>query len=261
MIILPAIDIIGGKPVRLYQGDYDKQEVVASSVVDTAKAFEKAGAGYVHMVDLDGARLGRPVNHELIAKTAEILNIPVEVGGGIRTMDDIDWYADHGISRIILGTSALQDEALLKEALQKYPSRIAVGIDAKNGQVCIQGWMGNSGVDYLEFAKKMTDSGVTNLIFTDISRDGTLSGPNLDMLKALQNAVDADITASGGISSIQDIEALAAMDLYGAITGKAIYSGSLDLNKAIEMANQAVNEAVNEEMNEADAETKGEAAC
>lgn len=234
MIILPAIDIIDGKPVRLYQGDYEKKEIVAASVLDTAKAFEKAGAEYIHLVDLDGAKAKKPMNDELIIRTANAVNIPVEVGGGIRSMEAIENYLENGVSRIILGTSALSDEELLKEALARYPGKIAVGIDARNGKVCTEAWMEGSGVDYLEFASHMEELGVPNLIFTDISRDGTLQGPNLAMLTALQDAVNCDITASGGIACLEDIQNLADLDLYGAITGKAMYSGSLDLKEAIQ---------------------------
>lgn len=234
MIIIPAIDIIDGKPVRLYQGDYSKKEVVASSVLDTAKTFEEDGAEFVHLVDLDGARAGKPVNQELIAKTAAALNIPVEVGGGIRTMKDIEDYLNAGIARVILGTSALRDPELLREAVLKYPEQIAVGIDAKNGKVCVEGWEESSETDYLDFARDLEKMGVKTVIFTDISRDGTLGGPNLEMLKNLKDAVNMNIVASGGIHTLEDIEALQALGLYGAITGKAIYAGTLDLKKAIE---------------------------
>lgn len=234
MIILPAIDIIDQKPVRLYQGDYSKKEVVAASVLDTAKAFEKEGAEFIHLVDLDGARAKRPVNDELIIKTANSLSVPVEVGGGIRTMENIDHYLSQGVERVILGTSALTDRELLQNAVNKYGKRIAVGIDAKDGKVCVEGWEQSSNTDYLDFAKDLEKMGVQTVIFTDISKDGTLQGPNLEMLKNLADAVNMKIIASGGIHKLKDIEDLASLDLYGAITGKAMYAGTLDLKKAIE---------------------------
>lgn len=157
--------------------------MVAASVLDTAKAFEKEGAEFIHLVDLDGARAKRPVNDELIIKTANSLSVPVEVGGGIRTMENIDHYLSQGVERVILGTSALTDRELLQNAVNKYGKRIAVGIDAKDGKVCVEGWEQSSNTDYLDFAKDLEKMGVQTVIFTDISKDGTLQGPNLEMLK------------------------------------------------------------------------------
>lgn len=233
MIILPAIDIIEGKPVRLYQGDYEKKEVVADSVLKTALRFQNEGAEYVHLVDLDGARAGRPVNQELILEAARTLEIPVEVGGGIRTMQDIERYLNGGISRVILGTSALKNPELVREAAARFPGRIAAGIDARDRKVCIEGWEQASGKDYIEFARELSDLGITNIIFTDISKDGTLAGPNLEQLAELAQAVGLDVTASGGIRDLQNIEDLATLGLYGAITGKAMYAGTLSLPEAI----------------------------
>lgn len=234
MIILPAIDIIDGKPVRLFQGDYAKKEVVASSVLETARSFEEAGAEFVHLVDLDGARAGSGQNRDLIVQTAQSLSVPVEVGGGIRTMETIRDYLENGVERVILGTAALENPALLEEALQSYGERIAVGLDCREGKVSVSGWLNDSNADYLEFAEKMERMGVKTIIFTDISRDGTLSGPNLEMLKALQQRVGLQIIASGGIKDLEHIGQLAGLDLYGAITGKAMYAGTLDLVQAIE---------------------------
>lgn len=234
MIILPAIDIIDGKPVRLVQGDYSRKEVVASSVEETARSFEEAGAEFVHLVDLDGAKAGKSQNRDLIVSTAKSLSIPVEVGGGIRTMETIADYLENGVARVILGTSALQDPALLQEAVEEYGERIALGLDCRDGKVSVSGWLQDSDQDYLSFAKAMEKAGVKTLIFTDISRDGTLGGPNLEMLKALRSAVNVQIIASGGIRDLSHIEDLAALDLYGAITGKAMYAGTLDLKEAIE---------------------------
>lgn len=234
MIILPAIDIIDGKPVRLFQGDYAKKEVVASSVLETARSFEEAGAEFVHLVDLDGARAGSGQNRDLIVQTAQSLSVPVEVGGGIRTMETIRDYLENGVERVILGTAALENPDLLEEALQAYGERIAVGLDCRQGKVSVSGWLNDSDADYLEFAEKMEKMGVKTIIFTDISRDGTLSGPNLEMLQALQQRVGLQIIASGGIKDLEHIGQLADLDLYGAITGKAMYAGTLDLVQAIE---------------------------
>lgn len=233
MIILPAIDIIDGKPVRLYQGDYSKKEIVADDIFETAKSFEEAGAEYVHLVDLDGAKEGSNKNHELVIKLAKTLNIPVELGGGIRNFETISYLLDNGVSRVILGTVAIEDEELLKKAVDTYKEKIAVGIDCKDGKLCGRGWLENSELDYIDFAKKMESIGVKNIIVTDISKDGTLMGPNLEMLKKLKESVNIDITASGGISNIDDIKELNKIGLYGAITGKAIYAKTLSLEEAI----------------------------
>lgn len=240
MIILPAIDMISGRPVRLYQGDYSRSEVVADSVKETAASFAAAKAGYIHMVDLDGAKSGKRENAILIAETARQVDVPVECGGGIRTLEDISWYIENGVSRVILGTAAINNEELLKEALRRYGSRIAVGMDCRDGYACSEGWLQSSQYYYLDFAKHLEELGVRNIIFTDISRDGTLSGPNLEMLEKLKNTVACDLTASGGIRSLEDIRNLASLNLYGAIIGKAIYTGDIDLDAAIKAAREAV---------------------
>ena len=187
MILLPAIDIIDQAPVRLYQGDYHQKEIVGQSVLEIAKEFEAMKAQYLHMVDLDGAKSGKLENASLICETAQSVSIPVEVGGGIRSMDTVDFYLTSGVSRVILGTAALEDPAFLKDALKKYGEKIAVGIDCKDGKVCGSGWLVQSNIDYLDFAKKMESYGVKTIIFTDISKDGTLAGPNLEIC-ALQQA-------------------------------------------------------------------------
>lgn len=238
MIILPAIDIIDGKPVRLYQGDYNKVEVVAKDILTTAKEFEELGAQYVHLVDLDGAKAKKLVNAEVIIKVAKELNIPVECGGGIRSMESISYLLDNGVARVILGTSAIEDEDLLIKAIEKYKDKIAVGIDCKDGYACGNGWLETSKLHYVDFAKHLEKLGVTNIIVTDISKDGTLAGPNVEMLETLSKEVNVDITASGGIANINDIEQLKNLNLYGAITGKAIYSKSLDLKEALELVNE-----------------------
>lgn len=238
MIILPAIDIIDGKPVRLYQGDYNKKEIVADDIFETAKSFERAGAEYVHLVDLDGAKSGGNENHELVIKITKELNIPVELGGGIRSMDTIKYLLENGVSRVILGTIAIEDENLLKTAVNKYGEKIAVGIDCKDGKVYGRGWLEGSNLDYLDFAKKMEKIGVKNIIVTDISKDGTLQGANVEMLKKLKATVNIDITASGGVSDLNNIKELMKIDLYGAITGKAIYAGTLSLEEAIRISKE-----------------------
>lgn len=238
MIILPAIDIIDGKPVRLYQGDYNKKEIVADDIFETAKSFERAGAEYIHLVDLDGAKSGGNENHELVIRIAKELNIPVELGGGIRSLDTIKHLLENGVSRVILGTIAIEDENLLKTAVDTYGEKIAVGIDCKDGKVYGRGWLEGSNLDYLDFAKKMENIGVKNIIVTDISKDGTLQGANVEMLKKLKSTVDIDITASGGVRDLDNIKELMEIDLYGAITGKAIYAGTLSLEEAIRISKE-----------------------
>ncbi|MBE6051304.1 MAG: 1-(5-phosphoribosyl)-5-[(5-phosphoribosylamino)methylideneamino]imidazole-4-carboxamide isomerase [Clostridium sp.] len=236
MIIIPAIDIIDGKPVRLYQGDYSKKEIVAEDILETAKTFENFGAEYIHLVDLDGAKAGRLVNGEVIIKVANTLNVPVEVGGGIRNYETIEYLINNGVSRVILGTSAMEDESLVKKAVESFQDKIAVGIDCKNGYAYGRGWLEESSLYYIDFAKKLKSIGVKNVIVTDISKDGTLEGPNVEMLKKLKDEVDINITASGGIRDISNIKELRDMDLYGAITGKAIYSNTLSLSEAIKLS-------------------------
>lgn len=236
MLILPAIDMIDGKPVRLYQGDYNKKEIVADDVLKTALKFKDSGAKYLHLVDLDGAKNGEYRNHEKAIEVAKKVKIPVELGGGIRTFDTIKYLIDSGISRVILGTSAIEDEELLIKAIHYYKEKIAVSIDCRDGKVCTKGWLKESNYDFIECGKRMEKLGVTNIIVTDIRCDGTLKGPNLDMLAELKNNVNIDITASGGIHNIEDIKNLKKLNLYGAITGKAIYSNTLSLNDAITFA-------------------------
>ena len=234
MIILPAIDLLGGNCVRLVRGAYDTASKVAADALETARAFQKAGAEYLHMVDLDGARDGRAsrLNRDTTLAVAKALDIPVELGGGIRRLEDIEELLNGGVSRVILG-SAAADADFLARAAAAYGGRLAVGVDARNGRVAFNGWTQDSGEDYIAFASRAVDLGVRNIIFTDIDCDGTLSHPNFGQLEALSRAVDADITASGGIADITDIEKLAAMGMYGAICGKSIYAGTLDLAAAI----------------------------
>lgn len=238
MIIIPAIDIINQQPVRLYQGDYTKKEIVGDSILALGKQFEAQGAQYLHLVDLDGAKEGKLMNQQIICEVAQALSIPVEVGGGIRNMETADYYLQHGISRIILGTSAIENEAFLKEALSVYGERIAVGLDCKNGFVCTRGWLNDSQIDYIEFAKHLDKLGVKTIIFTDIATDGTLEGPNLTMLKHLKQEISANIIASGGIKDLSHIRALKELQLYGAISGKAMYANTLNLADALRLCQE-----------------------
>lgn len=233
MIVLPAIDILDGKPVRLYQGDYGQSTYVADDALVCAKNFEAANAPYLHIVDLNGAKEGNRVNEDLIYEIVKTCTVPVEVGGGIRTMSAIDSYIENGVSRVILGTSAIQDIGLLKDAVRKYGSKIAVGLDCKDGYVCTSGWLEKSKEYYLDFAKRMEEIGVQTLICTDISKDGTLQGPNFKMLEALKNHVSCNLIASGGVRDLSHIKKCKDLDLYGVIAGKAIYEKTLDLKEAI----------------------------
>lgn len=237
MIILPAIDIKDGNCVRLFKGDFSTVEKVASDYLETAKSFENAGAEWIHMVDLDGAKEGRPVNTKIYTDVAEKTSLKVELGGGIRSLETIQEYLNMGITRVILGSVALKNPALVSSAVEKFGSeKIVVGIDAVNGMVATEGWLESSDVNYIELADKMISVGVKYFIFTDISKDGTLSGVNTEQLKALADATQgrADIVASGGVHTMADIIACKEMNLYGTICGKSIYKGTLNLKEAIE---------------------------
>ena len=242
MVILPAIDIKDGKCVRLVQGKYDSAYTVAESAADTAKAFEAMGATWIHMVDLDGAKEAVPVNTDMIFDVLKQCNLKVELGGGIRNMETIDYYMDHGISRIILGSAALNNPALVKEAVAKYGDKIAVGIDAIDGNVAAEGWTQTSTVNYIDLAKHMEDAGVKYIVFTDISRDGMMDGPNFTMLDKLNRSVSCKVIASGGVSSLTDIVVLTALKLHGAICGRALYTRDLSLRQAVDLC-KGVKEA------------------
>ncbi len=236
MIILPAIDILGGKCVRLTKGEYGTAEQVSADPIETVLSFERDGAEFIHMVDLDGAKEGSRINSEIYTKAAKAVSVPIEVGGGIRDIDTVDYYMEKGIERVIIGSAALKNPGLVKDAVKKYGEHIAVGIDALDGMVKTAGWLEESNVNYIDLALEMQKIGVKYIIFTDISKDGTLTGPNLEQLAALSEAVDINIIASGGIRDIGNIRDLTAMNLYGAICGKSIYSGSLSLKEAIEVS-------------------------
>ena len=239
MLIFPAIDIKDGRAVRLVKGDYATASQVAESPVAAAKAFEAAGAKWLHMVDLDGAKAGGTVNREVIIDVAGSCSMKVEVGGGIRDMDTVRGYLENGIERVILGSAALKNPDFVREAVGLYGDRIVVGIDARDGKVATEGWLDTSAVDYIVFAKMMDDIGVKTIIFTDISKDGTLQGPNLEQLEAINNTVSCNIIASGGVSCADDIRHLRDLFMYGAICGKSLYSGSLELAQAIEIGKEA----------------------
>ena len=235
MIILPAIDIKDGFCVRLFKGDFDTAHRVAENALDTAVSFKNAGAEWLHTVDLDGAKDGVRKNAALISDVARNCGLKVEVGGGIRLMGDVEYYLENGISRVILGSAAVKNPDLVKEAVRLYGAKIAVGIDARGGMVSTEGWLDTLEVNYIDLAKAMEQIGVSTIIFTDISKDGMLSGPNFEQLEAINKAVSCGIIASGGMSSLDDLVKLNAMGMYGAICGKAIYSGDIDLKEAIKL--------------------------
>jgi len=240
MIIFPAIDLKDGKPVRLTKGDFSTTERVAENALETARAFEQAGATHLHMVDLDGALAGKPVNDAIVREVVRNTNLFIEIGGGIRTAEAVDYYLnDIGAARVILGSVAIKDPAFAKEIIAKYGEKIAIGIDAKNGKVSGGGWLDDSDVDYIELARAMSDAGARTIIYTDISKDGTLSGPDLEGLAALKAAIPADIIASGGVATIEDLRAVVALGLAGVICGKSIYKGTLSLESALKYQNNA----------------------
>lgn len=235
MIILPAIDIKDGNCVRLFKGDYSTVQKVAESPYIAAQRFADAGARWMHMVDLDGAKDAKLVNADLIADVAKSSGLSVEVGGGIRDMKAVEYYLSRGINKVILGSAAVKDPQFVVDAVKNYGDKIVVGIDAKDGVVRAEGWIDSSDINYIELAKRMEDVGVRTIVFTDIDQDGTLAGPNLKQLDDLVHQVDCNIVASGGVAVLKDIINLAELDVYGAICGKAIYSGNLDLRLALEM--------------------------
>lgn len=236
MIILPAIDLLGRKAVRLLKGDYNQVTVYSDSPLEVAEKFKSLGATHIHMVDLDGAKYGTAPNMDIVAEVAEKTGLFIEIGGGIRSMETVKKYIDAGIYRVILGTAAICDEDFLKEAVNAYGEKIAVGADVKDGKIAVKGWLEQSDVTLDEFFLKMQDLGVKNIICTDISRDGAMRGTNLELYRELSAKYSLDITASGGVSSIEDVKRLREMNLYGAIIGKAYYTGAVDLKEAIEVA-------------------------
>ena len=236
MLLFPAIDLIEGKAVRLLKGAYEKMTVYSDTPAAVALDFKEQGAAAIHLVDLEGAKSGTTPNLETITAIKRQSGLFCEVGGGIRSMETVRRYLDAGIDRVILGTAAVQDEAFLTQALAAYGEKIAVGVDIKGGYVAIRGWTETSALEAYAFCKKLEALGVKTIICTDISKDGAMEGTNLQLYKDLQSSLQLNITASGGVSSLEDVRRLRAMELYGAIIGKAYYTGAIDLKQAIEVA-------------------------
>ena len=236
MNIYPAIDLVGGKAVRLFKGDYAQMTVYSDDPAAVAKDFQAAGAKHIHLVDLEGAKSGVPENLPVIQKILAETDLFVEVGGGIRNMETVDTYLQSGVNRVILGTAAVTDPEFLEAALAKYGERIAVGVDLKDGYVAIKGWTETSELTADAFFSKMEILGVKTVICTDISRDGAMKGTNRVLYRELSQKYSIDLIASGGVSTLEDVKSLAAMDLHGAIIGKAYYIGAIDLKTAIEVA-------------------------
>lgn len=236
MVIYPAIDLYEGKAVRLYKGDYQQMTVYSENPVEVAKEFARKGATYIHLVDLEGAKNGDTPNFEVVRNIKAATSLFCEVGGGIRSMEVIRRYMDAGIDRVILGTAAVTDPDFLKEAVTQYGKRIAVGVDIRDGYVAIKGWTEKSQLEAFAFCEKMEQLGVSALICTDISKDGAMQGANHDLYQQLSSKFSMDIIASGGVSSLEDVQRLAKMKIHGAIIGKAYYTGAIDLSEAIEVA-------------------------
>lgn len=233
MIIFPAIDLYEKKAVRLFKGDYSKMTVYSENPTEVAEDFKRCGATHIHMVDLEGAKFGSSPNLCVVKDVVEKTGLFVEIGGGIRSFETIENYLGAGVGRVILGTAAVNDEAFLKNAVLKYGDKIAVGADVKDGYIAIKGWTEKSSYTLEEFCKKMQGIGVNYIICTDISKDGAMCGTNRQLYKSLSEKFSMNITASGGVSSLDDVYALKEMNLYGAIIGKAYYTGDIDLKEAI----------------------------
>ena len=236
MLIYPAIDLYGGKAVRLYKGDYAQMTIYNDNPVEVAKDFAACGASCIHLVDLEGAKNGTTPNFETVTAIKAETGLFCEIGGGIRSMETIDRYLSAGIDRVILGTAAVTEPGFVEAAVAKYGEKIAVGIDIKDGFVAIKGWTVKSEENAFEFCEKMQKIGVKTLICTDISKDGAMQGTNHDLYRELSEQFQMNIIASGGVSSLEDVERLAKLSIHGAIVGKAYYTGAIDLRKAIEVA-------------------------
>jgi phosphoribosylformimino-5-aminoimidazole carboxamide ribotide isomerase len=241
MIVIPAIDLKKGNCVRLEQGEMDRDTIFSTSPAEQAMKWQQAGAELLHLVDLDGAFAGEPKNKGAIEAILKAISIPAQLGGGIRDIATIEAYLSLGLSRVIIGTAAQRNPELVVEACRKFPGQIVVGIDAKNGMVAVQGWAELTNITAVDLARKFEDCGVSAIIYTDISRDGMMGGPNIEATKALAEAISIPVIASGGVSSLKDIENLMAIEasgVTGAITGKAIYTGAIDLSEAIALTRQ-----------------------
>ena len=236
MKIFPAIDLFEGKAVRLYKGDYSQMTVYSHNPIEIGKDFEKQGAKYIHLVDLEGAKDGTTPNLEIVKQIAQNTSLFTEIGGGIRDMQTVKAYLENGVDRVILGTAAVKDNDFLIKAIQEYGERIAVGIDIKDGFVAIKGWTETTNYSCFDFFEKMQNSGVKYIICTDISKDGAMQGTNRKLYKQLSEKFSVNITASGGVSSLEDIKALSLLNIYGAIIGKAYYSGAITIADALEVA-------------------------
>ena len=236
MIIFPAIDLFDKKAVRLYKGDYQNMTVYSENPIEIARDFENSGATHIHMVDLQGAKDGTTPNIDIVKQVATETNLFVEIGGGIRTMETVEKYLSAGVGRVILGTAAVTDGEFLKAAVSKYGDKIAVGADVKDGYIAIKGWVEKSKITLEDFLSDMQSIGVKYIICTDISKDGAMRGTNLELYKQLSEKYLMNITASGGVSSLDDVKQLRKMDVYGAIIGKAYYIGAIDLKDALEAA-------------------------
>ena len=236
MIILPAVDLVQGKAVRLYKGDYDRMTVYNDHPERVARYFSECGAEWIHIVDLEGAKSGLTPNIDVIRKIIAGCGLKAEVGGGIRSMETVRKYVDAGVSRVVLGTAAVNDPEFLKEAVDSYGALIAVGVDIKENYVAIKGWTEKSSRTASEFCKSMQELGVKTIICTDISRDGAMKGTNLELYRQLSAELELDLVASGGVSSMDDVVALRDSGIYGAIIGKALYTKDIDLRQALEAA-------------------------
>jgi len=235
MIIIPAIDLKGGRCVRLVRGEKNRETVYSNAPSQVARKWAAAGAEMIHVVDLDGAFEGKPQNTDAVASIIEAVDVPIELGGGLRTSADVDAVLDLGAARAIIGTRAAASPRWIARLCKRYPGRIAAGIDARNGMVAVEGWTETSTVRAADLARKMADLGVCAIIFTDIARDGMLTGPNIAATKALADEVDVPVIASGGVSSLDDIRELMETNVSGVIVGKALYTGALDLEEAIRL--------------------------
>ncbi len=238
MRIYPAIDIKDGNCVRLLKGRFDEVTVYGDNPAEMAMKWESQGGEFIHVVDLDGAKNGHGVNAEIIAKICKSVNVPVQTGGGIRTMADIEKKLSCGAARVIIGTSAVRNEAFVKEAVEKYGDKIVIGIDAKDGKVAVEGWEEVSEFGAVDFAKRMEKLGVKTIIYTDIATDGTLQGPNVEAMREMVNNVSMDVIASGGIGNIEHIKSLIPTGVEGVIVGKALYTDNVDLNEAVKLCKE-----------------------